>query len=211
MQVSLLLLLATSSALPQPINPLSTSDLKKAEAILRTHVASVSATLAREKGSPFSEPLTVDGWAVVTAEGRLACQAHLVKGATEVVVRGPAGSSHARILSLSLERRVAHLAADTQSMGLVPATPSPTASRKPAMDVIALVSTLEGAGVVVGQLLELEGEHLEGNLRASLELKWGMPIFDGHLRWLGLARTVAWDADKLLFVPPELTAPNLPK
>ncbi len=177
------------------------------EAALRRHVAYVRSEIPEAEDSPLS-PMLVDGFAIVTGRKELRCQAFLVKGARSVRVQGPDGRMAAEVVHVDVERRVAHLrsARPLASIGLVPAEPSPPEERKVEMDLMALVATAPGSGVVFGLLLDLgDAPELEGNLRSTLMLEKGMPVFDRQRRWLGFARAVAWDKDRSMLVPPELT------
>ena len=199
---------AARAAAPDPIDPLDQGDLSRAAQRLRGRVAYIRATLPLPEGSPFTDPRQVEGWGVVVSDREVRCQAFLVKDEVEIRVEGPEGVVEADLLALDVGLRVARLAPrrSLSSLGLRPSRPSPPEARALDMDVLALVSTQPGAGVVVGVLTALgRAPHLEGNLRSDLELAGGMPVFDTRLRWLGLARAVAWDADRSMLIPPELT------
>lgn len=193
--------------LEEPIAVFDTDDLDRAARRLRRHVAYITAALKTDEDDPL-EPETADGYALATGPRALVCQAFLVKDAEKIQVEGPKGTLEVEIEALDVDVRVARLVSKEPlaSVGLYPATESPASDREVGMDLIALVSTLPGASVVSGELTELgDGVGLDGNLRSSLRLTRGMPAFDTRLRWVGLARVVAWDPDRSLLIPPELT------
>lgn len=205
--VYLLAVLVAATPLPRPLSPVNANDLDRAALLLRQHVAYLRARTPVSESQPLLAG-EVDGWGVVTGAHEITCQSFLVEGATEIRVEGPTGVIEATVRDVNTALRVAHLDLrdSAASVGLQVATPSPTEAREPGMDVFALVSTRPRAGVVTGALTHLgEEAWLEGNLRSSLELARGMPVFDGRLRWLGISRTVAWDRDRAMLVPPELT------
>lgn len=205
--VYLLAFLLATAPLERPLSPMDASDLERAAQLLRQHVAYLQVTRAVEEEQPLMKG-DVDGWGLVTGPRELTCQAFLVEGATEIRVQGPRGVTTATVRDIDVPRRVAHLvlAEPTPSLGLAPATPSPPEERETGMDVFALVSTQPRSGVVAGALTHIGKEPwLEGHLRSSLQLTRGMPVFDSRLRWLGISRTVAWDRDRGMLIPPELT------
>lgn len=191
--------------LDAPVEPLDTSAMEKAAVILRQKVAYLRATKPIEIEGV--DPEMVDGWAVVTSTHAIACQWFLVKDAELIEIVGPTGTATATFETGDGWRRWAMLRVDRplHQIGLYPAAPSPVDAREVGMDVFALVATDPGAGLVFGTLTETSDKpYLEGNIRADLALRRGMPAFDAHLRWMGLSRTVAWDRDPTLLVPPEV-------
>jgi hypothetical protein len=198
---------APVGGLEEPLSPLETAHLEAAARRLRHHVARIVSTLPPPRGGHLS-PQTVDGWGIVVGRREIRAQVFLVKDARTIRAVGPEGEVALEIVARDVERRVARLraAAPLPAVGLHPASPCPPEARAEDMDLFALVSTRPGAGVVTGALTALgEAPHLEGNLRSTLELARGMPVFDARLRWVGLARAVAWDEDRAMLIPPELT------
>lgn len=193
--------------LEEPLSPLVTDDLERAAAHLRHHVPHLVARMPPAPEGHLSA-IVVDGWGIVTGPNEVRSQAFLVKGAQEITVEGPNGSMPVELVALDVELRVARLRSPRpmSEIGLFPAPSSTPETREEDMDLFALVSTRPGAGVVSGALTDLgETPDLEGNLRSTLALAAGMPAFDARLRWVGLARAVAWDKDKAMLIPPELT------
>lgn len=204
----LLALLVAADPLPEPIDPMDTEALEALTDVLRGRVALLRSTMPEPSASAFAEPMVVEGWAIVTGSNELRCQGFLVKEAKQTTVVGPSGELPARVTRLDVERRVAWLKTE-QPVGTIGLEVSPRSDpkeRKEGDVLLALVSTAPGAGVLSGELTDLgKATHLEGNLRSSFSLAAGMPVFDLHLRWVGLARVVAWDKDRSMLIPPELT------
>ena len=72
------------------------------------------------------------------------------------------------------------------------------------MNVFALVSTDEHAGVVHGVVTHTGAmAEYEGHPRVDLKLAGGMPVFDERARLIGYSRVVAWDVDRFMLVPYE--------
>ncbi|MEO1337446.1 MAG: hypothetical protein AAFV29_17510, partial [Myxococcota bacterium] len=90
------------------------------------------------------------------------------------------------------------------SIGLKSSQPLDRDKRQVDADVFALVNTDPGAGVLQGVITQVGREpEYEGHPRTSLELSFGMPVFDAYTRWVGFARAVAWDRDRQMLIPPD--------
>ena len=203
---------SAEGAKPRIYSVLDSQDLSDAAKVLRRRVAYVDAKHPIPEGQPLLGG-QMDGWSVVTDTHEIICQALLVAGAEDIWIQGPKGRTKATITVLNRRLRWARLRTQRpiHELGLEPAPPSPAGERKVGMHVFALVSTRPGSGVITGVLTE-EGvaEHLEGHPRTDLKLVRGMPVFDEQMRWLGVTRASAWDADPFLIIPPEMTRQSPP-
>ena len=183
---------------------LSTNDLDALATILRARVATIEVDVKPQKDL-LTDPMRIVFGVAIDAH-TVATVAQLLSDARSVKVRGPSGSDSGRIELLDLERRVALVRTERplSSLGLKVSSPLPRKSRKPDDEVFALVNTDPGAGVVHGVITET-GEELEceGHPRTTLSLSFGMPVFDASVRWVGVARTVAWDRDRQMLIPPD--------
>lgn len=190
---------------PKRYSPLDMRDLHVAAEVLKTRVAYLQA----QHPVPSGQPLLggeVDGWALPIGPRTLVCQALLVKEATSIRIQGPEGWLEARIANIDLEARVAHLGTQAllSKVGLQPAVESPAEGIEVGMDLFALISTQPEAGVITGVMTEVGEDWLQENFRSDLRLRRGMPVFDAQLRWVGLARAVAWDKDPAILISPEI-------
>jgi hypothetical protein len=185
-------------------DPLSLEDLHRMSAVLRRHVAHVKVRVSSEKGQPLQDD-TRDGFGIVLAPHRLAVLSFVIQGAKEAKITGPKGSLRARVLFEDVERRVAFLEPESpfDTIGLFPAVIGPRLERDDA--VFAIVSTEGDPGVLSGVVTDdARMPEYEGHARVSLELRFGMPVFDDRARFVGYSRTVAWDGDRQMIVTPEV-------
>lgn len=197
------------SAAPPPATkvytPLVTGELDQLAQVLRRRVAYFEVK-AKAPESPLS-PEPINGWGAPIDENLVVILAHVVKDATSVTVIGPTGRTSAEVVLIDLERRVAIVKTKrpVKAIGLEVVRPSPPAERKTDMNVFALVSTDEHAGVVHGVITHTgEMKEYEGHPRVDLRLAGGMPVFDDRARYIGFSRVVAWDADRYMIVPYEM-------
>ena len=136
----------------------------------------------------------------------VATVAQLCTDASSVQVIGPKGRLAAKVRLLDLERRVALLRTEAPlaRVGLEVSRPLAVDERTEDAEVFALVNTDPGAGVVHGVITQVGQEpEYEGHPRTTLDLSFGMPVFDAYARWVGYARTVAWDRDRHMLIPPD--------
>ncbi|MBX2810613.1 MAG: hypothetical protein KTR25_02335 [Myxococcales bacterium] len=183
------------------------TDLVRAGRYLRPYVADIDVTHPPPEGQPLSNAIS-SGWCVVSGQAELSCQALLVHGAIDIQVKGPTGRITAELTQYNLNQRWAKIRThkSVTTIGLLPARPSPETERVSGMDIFALVHTEPNAGVLAGVLLDMDPlNESEGYIRSDLQLKKGMPVFDKHLRWLGISRSSVWDKDRTLLIPPEMT------
>lgn len=183
-----------------------TEDLHELARLLKRHTAYLEVKLEPIEDQPLAEKQRT-GFGVVLEPTLVATNYFVVERAAEVFVLGP---EHRRIrgevVLADVKRRVALIRAerDLAETGLFPAEPLPKKEREKGLTVFALVSTRELSGVVDGVLTDTgAAPELEGHPRTSLALHLSMPVFDGDLRFVGYARAVAWDPDKLMLIPPE--------
>lgn len=210
MKAAAVLALALAAAPPTPrgrvYDPLDTADMEAMAKRLLTHVALLEIRLAERGATLWAEnPRT--GFAAVLPDGRLLALSHLLDDAERITVIGPKGRTDAKVALRDDDRRVAVLTVDRPlpRLGLAPVVGWVSkGERRAGMDVLALVSTLDLAGVSRGVLTH-EGTLKEygGYPRIDLKLTRGMPIFDVQARLLGFSRVVAWDTDRYMFVPKE--------
>lgn len=200
------LLIAQSTASPPALNPLDLQDLDAATPRLRARVAEIRI----EVDVPPDLPLLSDqeiAYGVVIDPRTVVCVAQLLDRAERIEIVGPTGAvSAVRVLD-DRTARIALLEAERplSSVGLEVSPPLPKAEREMDAAVFALISTTPDATTLSGVIADpgLKPEH-EGHPTTSLRLTRGMPIFDARLRWLGLSRTLAWDPQKDLVIPPEM-------
>ena len=207
-----------SSADSRPYSALSTTDLDALAPVLRTRVATLRMVIPPPPGQ-LSDPERIV-FGVVVDPRTVATVAQLCKGATEIEVIGPKGRLKAKMPLIDMERRVALIRTGKPliDIGLVVSPPLAVKDRQENAEVFALVSTSPGAGVMHGVITQvgLQPEY-EGHPRTTIDLAAGMPVFDAYTRWVGYARTVAWDRDRRMLIPPDKvtlartsTAPSAP-
>lgn len=188
-------------------DPQRTEHLDQLGRLLKQHTAYLEVKVKPEPRQPLSEKER-NGFGVVLADDLVATSYFVVEGAERVLVVGPKKVElPGRVVLKDVKRRVALIRTERplSDTGLSPAKTLKKSDRKQAQDVFALVSTFELAGVVHGEITDTgSSPELEGHPRVSLELYHAMPVFDAELRFVGFARTVAWDRDKSLLVPPEM-------
>lgn len=199
---ALLLLLCISQWDPQ-----RTEHLDQLGDLLKKHTAYLEVKVKEEERQPLAEEER-NGFGVVLEEDLVATSYFVVERAAKIFVIGPKQIKvPGRVILQDLKRRVALVRTERPlgETGLSPAKVLLKKDRKQYADVFALVSTFELAGVVHGELMDAgSSPEVEGHPRTSLELYYAMPVFDGELRFVGFARTVAWDRDKSLLIPPEM-------
>lgn len=187
-------------------DPQRTEHLDRMAVLLKQHTAYLEVKVKAEPRQPLAEK-EQNGFGVVLKDDLVATNYFVVERAEEVFVIGPKRIKvPGKIILADVKRRVALIRTDPLKVtGLLPAKPLEPKDRKADADVFALVSTLELAGVVHGVLTD-DGSspEVEGHPKSSLELFYAMPVFDAELRFVGFARTVAWDRDKTLLIPPEM-------
>jgi hypothetical protein len=200
--VSALLLLLLAQWDPQ-----RAEHLDQLGALLKRHTAYLEVKVKSEPRQPLAEKER-NGFGVVLEDKLVATSYFVVDKAERVFVIGPERRKiEGRIVLADVQRRIALIRTDTSlaTTGLAPAKILEKADRKPEADVFALVSTLDFAGVVHGIMTDTgSSPEVEGHPRTTLELYYAMPVFDAELRFVGFARTVAWDRDKTLLVPPDM-------
>ena len=199
-------LIAAGPAAPteKRYSSLSTEDLNELALVLRQRVATIELDIKPQPGL-LVDPIRIV-FGIVIDDKTIATVAQLCTDAAKAQVQGPKGSLPARVALLDLERRVALLRTDgsLQSIGLRASTPLTKSERQLDAEVFALTNTGEGAGVMDGVIMQVgELPEYEGHPRTSLSLTFGMPVFDAYTRWVGFARTVAWDKDTQMLVPPD--------
>lgn len=207
----LALLLAGRSALAdEPRRRFSaerTEDLHELAKVLKRRTAYLEVKLEPVPDQPLAEKERT-GFGVVLEPKLVATNYFVLERAAEVWVIGPKQIRvRGSVVLEDVKRRVALIRTekDLSETGLVPAEPLPQKARKIDLTVFALVSTQDLAGVVSGVLTDTGATpELEGHPKTSLALHVATPVFDGNLRFVGFARAVAWDQDKLLLVPPEM-------
>ena len=180
-------------------------ELRLAQKKLRQNVAYIVSTLIVPPDQPLL-PDQADGFGIVLSNKHIACQAFIVKNASKIKIQGPIGQIEATVSNINIQQRIAILQTKTTltAIGLHKRHKAPAKSRTLNMDLFALTSTEPQSSLLHGFLIDLGlSPHLEGNPRISLKLKFGMPVFDAQLRWVGLARTVAWDRDQQMIIPAE--------
>ncbi len=193
-----------SEPIAEPYSGLLTNDMDELASILRTRVATLDLTI-KPREDMLVDPVRVVFGIVVDAR-TVATVAQLCVDAETIVVQGPKGRLPGRIRLVDLERRVALVRTDRplSDIGLVVSKPLAPQDRREYADVFALVNTDPGAGVLQGVLTQVGRQpEYEGHPRTSLVLSFGMPVFDGYTRWVGYARTVAWDNDRQMLIPPD--------
>ncbi|MBI4820080.1 MAG: trypsin-like peptidase domain-containing protein [Deltaproteobacteria bacterium] len=203
--VILLALTVQAEARPKPrpdTDSMDVESISKLTSRLRPHVATLE--VAR-KGAAFAAEDDLTGYGVVIGDRLVAAQCFLVRGAESIRITGTKERRlDAQVVRFDLERRVALLETkqDLSTIGLRPAKIAPRASRIEEMPVYALTDTGDEPGVLSGMVSD-EGDLDEyaGNTRTTLELKGGMPVFDGRARFVGYARFVSWDVDRFMLVP----------
>jgi hypothetical protein len=175
--------------------------------LLKKHTAYLDVKVKPDPRQPLSEKER-NGFGVVLADDLVATNYFVVESAEAVTVSGPKHVAIAgKVVLRDAERRIALIRTDEKldRTGLVPAKPLEKKDRKPETDVFALVSTLDFSGVVSGEITDIgSSPEVEGHPKTTLELYSAMPVFDSELRFVGFARTVAWDKDKSMLVPPEM-------
>lgn len=204
-----LLLCVRASASPErPIDPSNHDDRERMAAILLKRVAHISARPAPRPSDAFRNELQ-DGFGVAIAPRRVVCQSFIVHRAEKITIRGPNGKkSPARVLLYDVERRVAILEpeADVQTLGLEVVTIARAADRAMDQPLFALSATIEPY-LLDGVLTDTgEAAELEGLLLSDLKLSRGMPAFDDRGRFVGYARAVEWDQNRLLLISGEVIA-----
>ncbi len=199
----LLALLATAQV---EIDPLSTSDLDRLAGLLKARVAVIEVELIPNEDEPlrpeerlvYGIPLTPD---------RVACVAQLLEDHRALRIAGPGGRLSAAVDVIDPEHRVAVLATPKplSTIGLTVSEPLSAEAREMDAPVFALVATTDEATAMSGVITDpgYRPEH-EGLPTVSLILQLGMPVFDEKLRWVGFARTVAWDKNRNLLITPEV-------
>jgi hypothetical protein len=194
-----------------PLDPIRMEDAAAAPARLAPFVATIAAELDRPRDQPLMDDQRI-GYGVAWDERHVVVMAFVVEAARRVTVRGPGGEDGARVAHYDAEARVAllRLRSSVAELGLrVPERLSPDA-RQPGAVLWALTTTGPGATAMSGTLSDPVTRPEYGELLlTSLELAAGMPVFDARLRWVGLARTVAWDVHRNLLVSPEMVAASL--
>lgn len=190
-------------AFAAPVEPLSLDDMARAAQRLAPYVARVDVWPAESEliltanrrwqyGVPWSEDLVV-------------VNASLLEEPKRLEVRGPEGVSAATLVRLDLERRVAFLRTEQplRALGLKP--PAPALRPDEGAQIISPLGFGRDATAVSG-VLGVARPEFEGFLPSSLKLQLGAPVFDLQLGFVGLSRTVAWDKDPTLLIPPALMA-----
>lgn len=199
-------LLSESNVQAEPTSPLNVDALQNLAVKLRTHIANITAVFPPEPDQPTTDG-SVQGWCLASGPSMLLCQALLVQGAKRIEVSGPHGQTSGRVSAYNMAERWAKVVTrrPIRDLGLRPASPCLPKNRKLGMDLFALVTTDAQDGVVVGALVDIDlALKSQGYIRSDLRLQGGMPVFDQHLRWVGLARASIWDQDKTLLISPEL-------
>jgi len=174
--------------------------------LLKKHTAYLEVKVKADPRQPLAEK-DRNGFGVVLSDDLVATNYFVVEHAEQVFVVGPKRIKvEGKIILADAKRRVALIRTHSlAATGLIPAQPLLKKDRKLDADVFALVSTLELSGVVHGEITDVgTAEEVGGHPRISLELFSAMPVFDAELRFVGYARTVAWDQNKSLLIPPEM-------
>ncbi len=183
---------------------LSQTDLDALAKVLRTRVATIHVSVEPQPGL-LKDPVRIV-FGVVVDHHTVATVAQFLTDARDLELHGPTGRMPAVVQRLDLERRVAIIRTEraVAEVGLVASPPLAEDARKAEAEVFALVSTDFGAGVVQGVIAQVGAEpEYEGHPRTTIDLTYGMPVFDAYTRWVGFARTVAWDRDRRMLVPPD--------
>lgn len=176
-------------------------------AVLRTQVAHVIIDIQQPANDPMI-PQPRDGFGIAIEPDLVAIQAFLVEDARRIRVEGPNGQTVlAKRVLYDVERRVALLrtARPVASVGLRVVLMSPKDARARDMVLYALASTEGVASVIHGWMID-DGSApgFDGHPQVSFHLSHGMPVFDAQARLVGYTRTVAWDKQGQLLVPPEV-------
>ncbi|HJL43220.1 MAG TPA: hypothetical protein RMG48_18075 [Myxococcales bacterium LLY-WYZ-16_1] len=189
-----------------PIDPTSLDDLARIPAMLRARVAVVELQLQEVRDLPLL-PERRTFYGVPIGPHRVACVAQFLEHGKAAVLKGPEGRAPAFIEVDDRERRVAVLRSErpVADLGLMVPAPLPKDERVEDASVFALLDPgpdgTAVSGVIQDPGVRPELDHLPVS---TLQLKLGMPVFDEHFRWVGLARTVGWDVQPGLLIPPEL-------
>jgi hypothetical protein len=203
--IAVLLALAIGSGPTPQWDPARVEHLEKLARLLERHVAYLEVEVEPVPRQPLAERER-SGFGAVIDTRLVATSYAIAERAKAISIQGPNEKRMpGKIVLLDADRRLAlvEAAGDLSAVGLAPAPPLEKAERRVDTDVFALVSTVDSASVVHGVLLD-ETAEAEGHPRTSLELTAAMPVFDGSIRLVGLARAVAWDTDKKLVIPPEM-------
>jgi hypothetical protein len=187
-------------------DPQRTEHLDQLGDLLKKHTAYLEVKVKADPRQPLAEK-DRNGFGVVVRDDLVATNYFVVEHAERVFVVGPKRTNvEGKIVLADVKRRVALIKTPSLAdIGLIPAKQLSKRERKEDADVFALVSTLDFSGVVHGQITDVgSSPEVEGHPRTSLELYYAMPVFDAELRFVGFARTVAWDREKALLIPPEM-------
>jgi hypothetical protein len=190
----------------QTVDPLSADDLDALADRLRARVAEIHVDVQ----VPDDLPLLNDEeivYGVAIDERHVLCVAQLLDRARAIWVHGPTGRTRAKLVLDDRERRIAILETGrpVSAVGLEPSAPLPRDAREQDQPVFALIATT-GDGTALSGVITDPGYQIqnEGHPTTTLKLTRGMPVFDVELRWVGLSRTLAWDPNDALLIPPEL-------
>ncbi len=175
--------------------------------VLRQQVAYIEVEVDLGPGEEAMDE-TRDGFGIPVRENQIAVMSFIVDKAKKVTVRGPKdGLLQAKVILSDVVRRVAILetTGPVTKVGLTVPKRAMQADLQEAQSVFALQSTRGEPVATAGWLLSKGQEHLyDGLPQTSLILSYGMPVFDKQARFVGYARTVHWDVEKRLIVPPEI-------
>lgn len=190
----------------QTTDPLNANDLEALAQRLRARVAEIHVHVEVPEDLPLlNEEEIVYG--VILDEHAVACVAQLLDRARALWVDGPGGRLLATKRLEDRDRRVAILQTDAPltSIGLEASPPLEPTAREADQPVFALIATTPGSTALTGVITDPGVQlHHEGHPTTTLKLTRGMPVFDAELRWVGLSRTLAWDPNDALLIPPEL-------
>lgn len=197
---------ARAEEAPRIYEWINASDREALAAELFTRVAYLEVSVERDPDQP-AMPARRDGFGAVIAPRRVAALSFVVEKAARVRVNGPKGHLDGAVILEDVERRVAIVETKEplSKIGLFPSETVPAAGFERNATVFALVSTTGQAGVVNGVVTApVADPGLDGHLKISMKLAYGMPVFDTRARLVGYARAVAWDAFKDLLVTTEM-------
>lgn len=180
-------------------------DMAAVPSMLLRRVAVLTIDLEERPDLPLLPPSRL-GYAIPIGPQRVACLAHLLEHGESVSVSGPTGTATASIELDDRQARVAVLRTSRplSALGLELSKPLRPDDRIKDANVFALLEATPSGTAVAGVIADpgVE-ERLERLVVTTLDLALGMPVFDSRLRWVGLSRTVGWDKQKGLLIPPE--------